>query len=140
MPKQTDCKFEQYPSISEWITALEKIINDIAICNITIDDAWWKFYILSDLPDNDEWRNFVLTLELSEKADTVANITSHLLSFEATLRRALGLSPDAALFVTTKSRGRPSKGDGTKCESRGQKSQGIMFHGCGEKGHIKPKC
>ena len=77
-----------------------------------------------------------MTLGLTEKADTVANITSHLLSFEATLRRAKGLSPDAALFVTKKGRGRTSKGDGTK----GQKSQGIVCHGCGEKGHIKPKC
>ena len=46
MAKLTDCKLEQYPSISEWITAQEKIINDLAICDITIDDAWRKFYIL----------------------------------------------------------------------------------------------
>jgi len=39
-----------------------------------------------------------------------------------------------------KGRGRTSKGDGTKVESRGQKSQGIVGDGCGEKGHIKPKC
>jgi len=136
MAKLTDCKLEQYPSISEWIIAQEKIINDLAICDITIDDAWRKFYILSNLPKNDEWRNFVLTLELNEKADSVANNTSHLLSFEATLRRAKGLSLDAALFVTKKDRGRTSKGDGTK----GLKSQGIMCHGCGETAHIKLKC
>ena len=137
MAKLTDCKVEQYPSISEWITAQEKIINDLAICDITIDDPWRKFCILSNLRNNDEWRNFVSTLELTERADTVANITSHLLSSEATLRRAKGLSPDAPSFVTKKGRGRTSN---TKGASRGQKSHGIMCHGCGEKGHNKPKC
>jgi hypothetical protein len=29
--------------------AQEKIINDLAIRNIPIDDAWRKFYILSNL-------------------------------------------------------------------------------------------
>jgi len=140
MAKLTDCKLELYPSISEWITGREKIIDDLAICDITIDDVWRKFYILSNLPNNDERRSFVLTLKLTEKADTVANITSYLLSFEATLHRAKGLSPDAALFITKKGHGRTSKGVGTKGESRDQKSQGIMCHGCGEKGHIKPKC
>jgi len=47
MAKLTDYKFELYPSISEWITAQEKIINDLAICNILIENAWQQFYILS---------------------------------------------------------------------------------------------
>jgi len=142
MAMLTVCKLEHYPSISEWITAQEKIINNLAICDITIDDARRMFYILSNLPNYNEWRNFVSTLGLTQKADTVANITSHLLSFEATLRKTKGLSPDTALFVAKKGSGRTSntKGDGTKGESQGQKSQGIMCHGCGEKGHIEPKC
>jgi len=70
----------------------------------------------------------------------VTNITSHLLLFEATLRRAKGLSPDAALFVTRKGHSQTSNGDGMKGESRSQKSQGIVCHGCGEMAHIKPKC
>jgi len=130
MAKLTDCKLEQYPSISKWITALEKNINDLAICNITIDDAWRKIYILSNLPNNKEWRNFVRTLELTKKADMVAIITSHLPSFEATLRRAKGLSPDAKLFLKKMGRGGTSKGNGSKSESRGQKSQSIVCHGC----------
>jgi hypothetical protein len=130
MAKLTDCKLELFPYISEWMTAQEKIINDLAICDITIDDALRKFYIVSNLANNDEWRNFVSMLELTEKADTVANITSHLLSFEATIHRAKGVSPDAALFVMTKGRSRTSntKGDGMKGESRSQKSRGIVCH------------
>jgi hypothetical protein len=116
------------------------MINDLAICAITIDDAWWKFYVLSNLPNDSKWRNFVSTLELTKQADTVPNITFQLRSFEHTLRRAKGLSHDAALFVTKKGGGRTSMGDCTKGECRGQKSQGIMCHGRGEKGHIKPKC
>jgi len=101
---------------------------------------WRKFHILSNFSNNDKWRNFVFTLKLTEKADTVEIITSHLLSFEATPRRARGLSPNATLFVTKKSRGRTSKGDDTKGYSRGERSQGIVCHGCGEKEHIKLKC
>jgi len=81
-----------------------------------------------------------LTLDLTENTDTVANIISHLLSFKATLRSAKGLSPDAALFVTKNGLGRTTQVDGTKGENRGQKSQGIVCHGCGVNGHIKPKC
>jgi hypothetical protein len=53
--KLTDCKLERYPSISAWITAQETIINDLAICDINIDNAWRTFYIISKLPNNDEW-------------------------------------------------------------------------------------
>jgi len=137
MTKLTDCKLEQYRSISEWITAQQKVINDLAISDIAIDDVWQKFYILSNLPNNDEWRKFVSTLKLTEKADKVANITSHLQLFEATRCSTKGLSPDTALFVMKKGHGPTSN---TKGESRSQKSQGIMCHGCGEKGYIQPKC
>jgi len=140
MAKLTNWKLQLYPSISEWITAQEKILHDLAICDITIDDAWGKFYILSNLPNNEEGRTFLSTLELTEKADTVANITSNLLSFEATLRIGNGLSPYAGLFVMKKGCGRTSKGDSTNGERRSQKCQGIVCHGCGEKGHIQPKC
>jgi hypothetical protein len=55
MAKLTDFKLELYPSISEWNIVQEEIINDLAICDITIDDAWLKFCILSNLPDHYEW-------------------------------------------------------------------------------------
>jgi len=109
MAKLTSCQPESYPSVTEWISAQDKIINDLAVCDITIEDSWRKFYIMSNLPNTEEWRTFASTLELTEKADTVASIVTHLLSFEARLRRARGLAPDAALFVTKKGRGRYSK-------------------------------
>jgi len=138
--KLTDCKLN--PSVSESITVQEKIFNVLAICDITIDNTWQKFYILSNLPNDDEWRNFDSTHELNKRGDTVGNITSHLLSFEATLRRGPGVTPDTGLFLTKNVRGQTSnsKGDSTNSESRGQKSQGIMCHGCGEKEYITPKC
>jgi len=116
------------------------MINDLAVCDITIEDSWRKFYIMSNLPNTEELRIFASTLELTVKVDTVASIVTHLLSFEARLRRARGLAPDAALFITKKGRGRHSKGDkgnDRKCDN--WKSQAIC-HGCGVKGHIKAKC
>jgi len=92
MAKLFDCKLNLCESISQKITVPEKIINNLAICDITIDDAWRKFYMLSTLSRNNKWRNFVSTLKLTEKADTVGNITSHLLLFEATLPGGKGLS------------------------------------------------
>jgi hypothetical protein len=100
---------------------------------------------MSNLRNTKEWRTFASTLELTEKADTVASIVTHLLSFEARLRRARGLAPDAALFITKKGRGRDSKegkGDDRKGDDRkgdDWKSQ-VICHGCGVKGHIKAKC
>ena len=86
--KLTSCQLESYPSITEWISAQDKIINNLAVCDITIEDTWREFYIISNLPNNEEWRPFASTLELTEKAGTVASIVTHLLSFEARLRRA----------------------------------------------------
>jgi len=137
MAKLTSCQLESYPSVTEWISAQDKIINDLAVCDITIEDSWRKFYIMSNLPNTEEWRTFASTLELTEKADTVASIVTHLLSFEARLRRARGLAPDAALFVTKKGRGRNWKGNDRKGDD--WKSQ-VICHGCGVKGHIKAKC
>jgi len=42
------------------------------------------------------------SLEFSGKVGTVANIITHLQSFEATLHRYKGIDPDSALFVTKK--------------------------------------
>jgi hypothetical protein len=144
MAKLTSCQLESYPSVTEWISAQDKIINDLAVCDITIEDSWRKFYIMSNLPNTEEWRTFASTLELTEKADTVASIVTHLLSFEARLRRARGLAPDAALFITKKGRGLHSKGgkgDDRKGDDRkgdDWKSQ-VVWYGCGVKGHIKAK-
>jgi len=135
MAKLTSCQIESYPSVTEWISAQDKIINDLAICDITTEDCWKKLYITPNIPNTEEWRTFASTLGVTEKADTVANIVTHLLSFEASLRRARGLAPDAALFVTEKGRGRYSK------DKKGDdwKSQ-VICHGCGVKGHMKAKC
>ena len=75
----------------------------------------------------------------------MASIVTHLLSFEARLRRARGLAPDAELFITKKGRGRQSKGgkgddrNGNDRNADNWKSQ-VICHGCGVKGHIKVKC
>ena len=142
MAKLTSCQLQSYPSVTEWISAQDKIINDLSVCNITIEDSWSKFYILSNLPNTEEWRIFASTLGLTEKTDTVASIVTHLLSFEVRLRRARGLAPDAALFVTKNGRGRNWKGNDRKGDDRkgdDWKSQ-VICHGCGVKGHLKAKC
>jgi hypothetical protein len=126
------CNLESYSSVAEWISAQDAIIGDLAICDVTIDDNLRKFYILSNLPKSDEWKMFRTSLELSGKADTTANIITHLQSFEVTLRRDSGIDPDSALFVTKKGRSRQP----------GQTSQrtGIVCYGCGENGHKIVNC
>jgi len=126
------CNLESYSSVAEWISAQDAIIGDLAICDVTIDDNLRKFYILSNLPKSDEWKMFKTSLELSGKADTTANIITHLQSFEVTLRRDSGIDSDSALFVTKKGRGRQP----------GQTSQrtGIVCYGCGENGHKIVNC
>jgi len=142
MAKLTSCQLESYPSVTETISAQDKRIYDLAVCDITIEDSWRKFYIMSNLPNTEEWRTFASTFELTEKADTAASIVTHLLSFEARLRRVRGLAPDAAVFVTKKGRGRNWKGNDRKGDDRkgdDWKIQ-VICPGCGVKGHIKAKC
>jgi len=102
MAKLTSCQLESYPSVTEWISAQFKIISDLAICDITIEDSWREFYIVTYIPNTEEWRTSASILELTEKADTVASIITDLLSFEARLRRHQGLAPHASLFITKK--------------------------------------
>jgi hypothetical protein len=131
----TSCQLESYPSVTEWISAQDKIINCVAVCDITTEDFSRKMYIMSILPIRDELRTFPSTLEVSETADTVANIVTHLLSFEARLGRPRGLSPHAALFVTKKGVGRRSKD-----KKSDDWMNHVVCHGCGIKGPIKAKC
>jgi len=145
MATLTSGQLRSYPSFTEWISPQEKMINDLAVCDITIKDCWRKFYILLNLPNTEEWRTFATTLELTEKADTVASIITHIPSFEACLRRAQCLPRDDALFITKKGRGRHSKvengNDSNSNDGKGDdwKSQ-VMYHECGVLGHIKAKC
>jgi len=62
-----------------------------------------------NIPNTEEWPTFASTPELTQKADTVASIVAHLLSFETRLCRAHGFAPDAALFIRNKYRGRHLK-------------------------------
>jgi len=126
------CNLESYSSVAEWISAQDVIIGDLAICNVTIDDNLRKFYILSNLPKSDEWKMFKTSLELSGKADTAANIITHLQSFEVTLHRDIAIDPDSALFVTKKGRGRQPGQTG--------QSTGAVCYGCGENGHKIVNC
>jgi hypothetical protein len=96
MAKLTSCQLKLYLSVTECIPAQDKIINALAICDITIEDACRKFYIMSNLPNTEEWGTFASTLEHTENADTAASIVTHHLSFEACLSMARGLAPDAA--------------------------------------------
>jgi len=145
--KLTSCQLESYLTVTEWISDQDKIINHLAVCDITIEVSWNKFYIMSNLPNTYEWRTLASTLGLTEKGDTVVNIVTHLLAIEARLRRARGLAPDAALFITKIGRGRhwkcnDRKGDHRKRDAmKGDdwKSQ-VICHGCAVKGHIKVKC
>jgi len=132
MAKLAACKLESYSLVTEWIMAQEKYINDLAICGVKTEDEWRKFYILSNLPNTEEWRNFSSTLELADKADTIPNIVMHLTAFEAKLRRARGLAPEAALFVSKKGQGK--KGSNSTGQSE------ITCYGCGGKGHRKQDC
>lgn len=76
MAKQAACKLESYSSVTEWITAQEKYINDLAICGVKTEDEWRKFYIFSNLLNSEEWRNFSSALELTDKADTISSIVT----------------------------------------------------------------
>jgi len=102
---------------------------------------------MPNLRNTEEWQIFASTLELTDKADAVVRIVTHLLSLEARLRRAHGLAPDAALYITKKGQGRNSKGNDWKGDDRkgddrkgdDWKSQAIC-HGCGVKRNIKAMC
>jgi len=126
------CNLDCYTSVAEWISAQDAIIGDLALCDVTIDDNLRKFYILSNLPKSDEWMMSKTSLELSGKADTTANIITHLESFEVTLRQESGIDPASAFSVTKKGRSRQP----------GQTSQrtGILCYVCGEKGHNIANC
>jgi len=55
MAKLTSCQLESYPSVTEWISAQDKTSHDLAVCDIMIEDSWRKFYIMSILPNTEEW-------------------------------------------------------------------------------------
>jgi hypothetical protein len=142
MEKFTLCKLESYPSVTEWTSAQDAIIRNLAICDVKVNEHLRKFYTLSNLPKSIEWRTFTTALELNDKTDTAANITMHLQSFEVSLRRDKGIAPDAPLFGSKRARGKNnSKGSSvsTYTNSSGQQVKHTCFS-CGEKGHKKVKC
>jgi len=145
MAKLTSYELQSYSSVTEWITAQNRIINDIAVCDMTIEDCWRKFYIVSNLPNTEEWRTFASTLELTEKVGSASSIVTHLWSLEARLCRTLCLAPDSALCMTKKCRGQHSKGGkGNNRKANNRKGDDwknqVICHRCGVMGHIKAKC
>jgi len=72
-----------------------------------------------ELLNTKKWRTFQLTLDLTGKAGTPANIVTLLQSLNASLYRAKGLAPYVPLFVTKMARGRNSKTSSTNSRSSG---------------------
>jgi hypothetical protein len=144
LAKLASCRLESYSTVAEWQATQESIIRDLATCEIEVNKTWRKFYITSYLPDTHEWTSFLSTLELTGKAETPAEIITHLLVFEAKLRRARGLTPDAALFISKKGRAKKSKTSAANSAqghaSANASRREITCYGCGEKGHFKRNC
>jgi hypothetical protein len=145
--KLATCKVEDFPSVTEWIAAQDKIINDLAICGIEVTDNWRSFYLMSNLPTRPEWLGFTTSMNVSGKAKDPSEIITELLAFEARLRRQKGLSPEAALFVTRKQRNQAqgrsdqnSNNERSRNRSSGKDKQKKQCYGCGLVGHSKSEC
>jgi hypothetical protein len=122
------CKLEDYPSITEWSSAQKKLIDDLQTCGITVDKPWRvHYYILENLPKSTEWTNFKQMLTMTGKTESTTELLSHLLTFEAQLKREKGLPSDSALFVTRRQREKATSSTTSK----------ITCFGCGVKGHKK---
>ncbi|KAF8241845.1 hypothetical protein K440DRAFT_641129 [Wilcoxina mikolae CBS 423.85] len=85
--KLATCRLESYSSVSEWIAVQEAIIQDIATCDISLDDGWRAFYITSNLPKTEKSSNYLSSVELNGKAEKATDIIPYLLAFEARLCR-----------------------------------------------------
>jgi len=126
------CNLESYSSVAEWISAQDAIVRNLAICDVTINDNFQKFYVLLNFPKSDESKKFKTSLEFSGKADPGANIITHLQSFKITLRRDSGIDSDSAIFVLKQGRS----------WQPGQTSQrtGILCYGFSENGYNIVDC
>jgi hypothetical protein len=76
---------------------------------------------------------FKTSLVLSGKADTTANIITHLQSFEVTLRRDSGINPDSGLIMAKKAR------DQHRSEASPM-GKGLVGYECAEKGNKMISC
>jgi hypothetical protein len=149
MQKLATCKLEDYTSVSEWVTAQDKIIANLAVCNIKVTDEWRVFYLTSNLPRSQEWLNFVTSLEFTDKAKSPKDVITALEFFETKLRRQKGIAPDAALFVTRKQKNR-ARGDMSSNQRFNKphpsnstdtaKRSKVKCEGCGYSGHTRDKC
>jgi hypothetical protein len=132
-----NCQLTDYPSITEWLSAQDKIIGDLSICGIKIQGEHRCHYITKNLPKGADWGPFLTALEISndssEKSQSIADLRKNLLTYEACLRREKGIEPGAALYVTRKNRKQPSAGQVKGGESGSKKP--VVCYGCGKKGH-----
>ena len=76
MLELAQCKLEQYSSVTEWMSAQSKILNDLSVCDLPVDDKWRVHYIMDNIPRTAEWANYAQKLELTDqKKDSGTLIT-----------------------------------------------------------------
>jgi hypothetical protein len=130
------CKLEQYSSVTEWMAAQSKIINDISVC-----DKWRVHFILDNLPKTAEWTNYAQMLELTGQTTDSGILIKHLLRFETKLKRDRGLSPENALFSTRRQKNGKKYGlDKKDTKSDKSNDRPTKCYGCGLKGHKISEC
>jgi len=148
MLELAQCKLEQYPSVTEWMSAQSKILNDLSVCDFPVDDKWRVHYIMDNLPKTAEWTNYAQTLELTGQTNDSGTLIAHLLTFETKLKRNRGLSQEDALFVTRRQKNGKNrskdwnKSDKPERDSKFDKSNDrpTKCYGCGLKGHKISEC
>ena len=100
MKRLVACKLEDFPSVSAWVTTLERIINDLKVCGTEVDDNFRYLNLRSNLPDAPaEWAKFKKSIQLTDNKDRAAYFVAQLHAFEAEYRSAHGVAPGDPLFV-----------------------------------------
>jgi hypothetical protein len=103
----SNAKMEDFQSITEWQAFQNRIIKDLTICSVTLDETICSHWTLEGLLQTGLYSNFVQTLELNGADTSINKIFEQLLSLEARLK---GNKESNAVFIMQKQKDNLRKG------------------------------
>lgn len=140
-------KLSEFDTAMKYYTEIKKIVSQLEIIGVKMDQRIVAFCMMNGFPDAVEWTNLKSTLRGTGNSTDPEKIMQQLEPFEAELRRKNGVPADTALFAKSGTRYKThgkGNGNGRNGSTNGKGNNGnkanITCYGCGEKGHKKTEC
>jgi len=144
-------KFADFASSADFYMEIQRVVSQMKIVDVDIDDPMLVYYITKALPTTPEWDQFTTILNMTKQDKNLEEVYVALEAHKAKLRAKHSFPTDTVLFAKGGARyntsgkshryGKTNRAkEGSDPASKKEKRSPVVCYRCGKQGHKKKEC